>query len=90
MILTTNGVYSLKQANDTVSDKTAIFVSGDLGGGVLTVGYKNDFGDFVAFKAGQLAAGDDSVFFHGSSLKPYVKLEDGVNPSVSVQAAGVK
>ena len=90
MKLTTDGIYPLNLIKECVVDKTAIYVSGNAGGGTLTVGYTDDYGTFIPLEEGVLTVGTQGVFFHGFGMNLHAQLAGASGAALSIRVAGVK
>ena len=99
MIITANGDYPIATQDNSVSGAGSIRAGGSAGSAlsVLTsgvfstaaavVGYKNDFGDFVAFVDGTLVTDTQLKLDHGAGVLPIVRVSgaDG-STAISINA----
>jgi hypothetical protein len=86
MLLEVDGEYPLELG--AVASST-VYVSGSLGGGVLTLGYRDNAG-FVPLSDGVLQIGEQYMVIHGTGMHLRVSLTGSIGAAVTVINKGME
>ena len=68
---------------------TTVMVSGNLGGGTLTIGYYDDYSNFIPFVDGVVTGTNTQyVISHGSGVVPFLDVTGSIGAAISIVLTG--